>query len=65
MKGLFYKDILMLTRSFKAYLLMSLFFIVLGTIRPNNSFWAVYGSFFFVTLISSLMAVDEQLYHNQ
>ena len=60
MKGLFYKDILMLTRSFKAYLLMALFFIVLGTIRPNNSFWAVYGSFFFVTLISSLMAVDEQ-----
>lgn len=60
MKGLFYKDILMLTRSFRAYLAMTLFFIILATIRPDNSFWAVYGTFFFVTLISSLMAVDEQ-----
>lgn len=60
MKGLFYKDVLMLTRSFRAYLAMTLFFIILATIRPDNSFWAVYGTFFFVTLISSLMAVDEQ-----
>ena len=60
MKGLFYKDILMLTRSFRAYLAMTLFFIILATIRPDNSFWAVYGTFFFVTLVSSLMAVDEQ-----
>ncbi|MBR2595505.1 MAG: ABC-2 transporter permease [Solobacterium sp.] len=60
MKGLFYKDVLMLTRSFRAYLAMTLFFIILATIRPDNSFWAVYGTFFFVTLVSSLMAVDEQ-----
>ncbi len=60
MKGLFYKDVLMLTRSFRAYLAMTLFFIILATIRPDNSFWAVYGIFFFVTLVSSLMAVDEQ-----
>ena len=60
MKGLFYKDVLMLTRFFLAYLAMTLFFIILATIRPDNSFWAVYGTFFFVTLVSSLMAVDEQ-----
>lgn len=60
MKGLFYKDMIVLVRAYRMYLLMALFFIVLGCIRPDNSFWAIYGIFFMSTLVSTLISLDEQ-----
>lgn len=60
MKGLFYKDMLMMVRAYRMYLLMSLFWIVLGCVRPDNSFWAVYGIFFMSTLVSTLISFDDQ-----
>ena len=60
MKGLLYKDRLTLLRSFRIYVIMCVGFIILGSIHPDNAFWATYGLFFFSTIIPSLMAVDEQ-----
>lgn len=60
MKGLFYKDMIMLVRAYRMYLLMAVFFIVLGCVRPDNSFWAVYGIFFMSTLVSTLISFDDQ-----
>ncbi|MBR2990762.1 MAG: ABC-2 transporter permease [Solobacterium sp.] len=55
-----YKDRLTLLRSFRIYVIMCVGFIILGSIHPDNAFWATYGLFFFSTIIPSLMAVDEQ-----
>ena len=60
MKGLLYKDRMTLLRSFRIYVIMCVGFIILGSIHPDNAFWATYGLFFFSTIIPSLMAVDEQ-----
>ncbi len=60
MKGLLYKDGLTLMRAYRLYLLIFLFFLILGTYRPGNTFWAAYSVFFLSTIISSLFTLDEQ-----
>ncbi|MBR2846073.1 MAG: ABC-2 transporter permease [Solobacterium sp.] len=59
MKGLFYKDVLVLLRKFRTYIPMGILFVGMGGIMEDGMFWAVYGVMFTATMVSSLMADEE------
>ena len=59
MKGLFYKDVLVLLRKFRTYIPMCILFVGMGGIMEDGMFWAVYGVMFTATMVSSLMADEE------
>ncbi len=59
MKGLFYKDVLVLLRKFRTYIPMYILFVGMGGIMEDGMFWAVYGVMFTATMVSSLMADEE------
>ncbi len=60
MKGLLYKDLNTLWKTYRIYLIMCAGFMVLGSVKAENIFWAVYGVFFLSTLMSSMFALDDQ-----
>lgn len=59
MKGLIRKDLLQIIRTYYTFLLISLLFIVLSAVQPDNTFFAVYGMFLMCTLVSTLQNLDE------
>lgn len=59
MKGLLYKDGIVLIRKFRSYLPMYVIFVGMGGLMPDGMFWAVYGVMFTSTMVSSLMADEE------
>ena len=59
MKGLLYKDGIVLIRKFRSYLPMYVLFVGMGGLMPDGMFWAVYGVMFTATMVSSLMADEE------
>ena len=59
MKGLFYKDVLVLLRKFRTYIPMCILFVGMGGIMEDGMFWAGYGVMFTATMVSALMADEE------
>lgn len=59
MKGLLYKDGIVLIRKFRSYLPMFVLFVGMGGLMPDGMFWSVYGVMFTATMVSSLMADEE------
>lgn len=59
MKGLLYKDLMGLKRTYRVYLFLFLLFIGISIFQPNNSFWAVYATFLTCTMTSTLQNSDE------
>lgn len=60
MKGLLYKDALLLVRQYKIFLLVSIGFTVAGA-WLQNSFWTIYGVFFINVLSTSSIQIDDQM----
>ncbi len=60
MKGLLYKDCITILKMYRTYLLMLGFFLLIGCVKAENTWWAFYGIFLLSAIVSSLTTYDEQ-----
>ncbi len=65
MKGLLYKDYMAVRTMFRNYIPITFLFIAMGAFMDDGVFWSVYGVFFGATIVSSLMAHEEQTKWNE
>ena len=54
MKGLLYKDLIVMKRTYRVYLFLVLLFFGISIFNPSNTFWAVYATFLTCTVVSTL-----------
>ena len=59
MKGLLYKDLIVMKRTYRVYLFLVLLFFGISIFNPSNTFWAVYATFLTCTVVSTLQNSDE------
>ena len=59
MKGLLYKDLKILTTSFRTLPLIVFIFLLVSVFNETGSFWSMYGIFMGCTMISTLQNLDE------
>lgn len=65
MKGLLYKNMLLIVRQFKRLLILSLLFLVMGVIPGKGQFWAVYAIVMLSMFAVSVLQSDETTKWNQ
>ncbi len=59
MKGLFYKDVISVTKLYRSMFLIILVFLSLSFIQKGNFFWAVYAAFMGCTMVATMQNTDE------
>ena len=59
MKGLLYKDLLVMKRTYRFYLALTIVFFALSILQAGNTYWAIYAIFLVHTVVSNLQNSDE------
>ena len=65
MKGLLYKNMLLIVRQFRRLLILSLLFLVMGILPGKGQFWAVYAIMMLSMFAASVLQSDETTKWNQ
>ena len=59
MKGLFYKDLVSVTKTYRSIFLIILVFLGASFLSKGNLFWASYAAFMGCTMVATMQNIDE------
>ena len=59
MKGMFYKDLISITKIYRSMFLIILVFLAASFITKGNLFWASYAAFIGCTMVATMQNMDE------